>query len=245
MGLFDERIAYKPFDYPEYYTEGWLKQAQAFWLHTEIPMQSDIKDWKEKLDEKDAAADLFAEIENGADSASSDSSSSLLAQQNAEQYAKDHPLFSVMRPAIFQNPQNQQYEFGQGPVVGYVAIKDTALVNKYLAMKEVQSFFPPKSKLKFLWTAKPYDDKGEILQLIAIKVDNRDLKAALEGDVVVDASQQFDQFSGSPEISMTMNGEGANKWRILTGGHIGESIAIALDDLVYSFPTVNGEISGG
>ena len=48
MGLFDERIAYKPFDYPEYYTEGWLKQAQAFWLHTEIPMQSDIKDWKEK-----------------------------------------------------------------------------------------------------------------------------------------------------------------------------------------------------
>ena len=49
MGLFDERIAYKPFEYPDYYTEGWLKQAQAFWLHTEIPMQSDIKDWKEKL----------------------------------------------------------------------------------------------------------------------------------------------------------------------------------------------------
>ena len=53
MGLFDERIAYKPFDYPEYYTEGWLKQAQAFWLHTEISMQSDIKDWKERLDEKE------------------------------------------------------------------------------------------------------------------------------------------------------------------------------------------------
>jgi ribonucleoside-diphosphate reductase beta chain len=53
MGLFDERIAYKPFDYPEYYTEGWLKQAQAFWLHTEISMQSDIKDWKEKLNDKE------------------------------------------------------------------------------------------------------------------------------------------------------------------------------------------------
>jgi len=53
MGLFDERVAYKPFEYPEYYTEGWLKQAQAFWLHTEISMQSDIKDWKEKLDEKE------------------------------------------------------------------------------------------------------------------------------------------------------------------------------------------------
>ena len=53
MGLFDERIAYKPFEYPEYYTEGWLKQAQAFWLHTEISMQSDIKDWNERLNEKE------------------------------------------------------------------------------------------------------------------------------------------------------------------------------------------------
>ncbi len=53
MGLFDERVAYKPFDYPEYYTEGWLKQAQAFWLHTEISMQSDIKDWNERLDKKE------------------------------------------------------------------------------------------------------------------------------------------------------------------------------------------------
>lgn len=49
MGLFDERIAYKPFEYPKYYTEGWLKQAQAFWLHTEIPMSGDVKDWNEKL----------------------------------------------------------------------------------------------------------------------------------------------------------------------------------------------------
>ena len=106
-----------------------------------------------------------------------------------------------------------------------------------------QSFFPPR--LKFLWTAKPYDEDGKFLQLLAIKIDNRDGKAALEGDVIVDASQQFDQFNGSPEISMTMNGEGANKWKILTGGHVGESIAIALDDLVYSYPTVNGEISGG
>tara|TARA_R110002111_G_scaffold127224_3_gene192077 strand:- start:687 stop:905 length:219 start_codon:yes stop_codon:yes gene_type:complete len=49
MGLFDERIPYKPFEYPEYYTEGWLKQAQAFWLHTEISMSSDVKDWNERL----------------------------------------------------------------------------------------------------------------------------------------------------------------------------------------------------
>ena len=53
MGLFDERVAYKPFEYPEYYTEGWLKQAQAFWLHTEIPMSGDLKDWNEKLTDKE------------------------------------------------------------------------------------------------------------------------------------------------------------------------------------------------
>ena len=53
MGLFDKRIPYKPFEYPEYYTKGWLKQAQAFWLHTEIPMSGDVKDWNEKLNDKE------------------------------------------------------------------------------------------------------------------------------------------------------------------------------------------------
>ena len=68
MGLFDERIAYKPFEYPEYYTEGWLKQAQAFWLHTEIPMSGDVKDWNEKLtkEEKNLVGNIllgFAQTE--------------------------------------------------------------------------------------------------------------------------------------------------------------------------------------
>jgi len=194
--------------------------------------------------EENAASDLMADLEKGVDGNGTDSTSTALnAQQDAEQYAKDHPLFSVMRPAIFQNPENQQYEYGQGPVVGYVAIKDTATVNKYLAMKEVQSFFPPR--LKFLWAAKPYDEEGRYLQLLAIKIDNRDGDAALEGDVIIDASQQFDQMSGSPEVSITMNGEGANKWKILTGSHIGESVAIALDNYVYSFPNIMGEIPTG
>ena len=188
---------------------------------------------------EEAASTLLDDLAAGGN----DSNATDTTNQDFEEYAKEHPLFAVMRPAIFQNPENQQYEYGTGPVVGMVAVKDTARVNELLAMKEVQSFFPPR--LKFLWTAKPYDEEGKFVQLIAIKIDNRDGKAALEGDVIVDASQQFDQFSGSPEISMSMNGEGANKWRILTGGHIGESIAIVLDDLVYSFPNVNGEISGG
>ena len=189
------------------------------------------------------ASGLFDDLAAG-DTALTDSAAAVnAADQSFEDYAKEHPLFAVMRPAIFQNQQTQQYEYGKGPVVGFAAIKDTAEVNKLLGMKEVKSFFPPN--IKFLWTAKPYDDEGRFLQLIAIKIDNRDGNAALEGDVIVDASQQFDQFTGSPEISMSMNGEGANKWKLLTGSHIGESIAIALDNMVYSYPTVNGEIAGG
>ena len=190
-----------------------------------------------------AASDLFADLENGADSSATDSiASALNAAEDAAQYAKDHPLFSVMRPAIFQNPETQQYEYGKGPVVGYVAVKDTAIVNKYLGMKEVQSFFPPR--LKFLWAAKPYDEAGKYLQLIAIKIDNRDGDAALEGDVIVDASSGL-SLTGGVEIDMQMNTEGARKWKKLTGNNIGKAVAIVLDNAVYSYPNVNGEIPNG
>ena len=68
MSLFTPRVAYKPFEYPEYYTEGWLKQAQAFWLHTEIPMSGDLKDWNENLtpEEKNLVGNIllgFAQTE--------------------------------------------------------------------------------------------------------------------------------------------------------------------------------------
>ncbi len=68
MSLFKERIPYKPFEYPEYYNDGWLKQAQAFWLHTEIPMSGDVKDWNEKLtkEEKNLVGNIllgFAQTE--------------------------------------------------------------------------------------------------------------------------------------------------------------------------------------
>ncbi|MCL4857345.1 MAG: protein translocase subunit SecD, partial [Flavobacteriales bacterium] len=145
-------------------------------------------------------------------------------------------------PAIFQDEQGQYFP-GQGPVIGYVAIKDTAKVNGYLNNPAVKGLFPPR--IKFLWTAKPYDDEKKFLQLLAIKVDNREGKAILEGDVIVDASQQFDQFSGAPRIDMTMNGEGANKWKRITADNIGKSVVIALDNLVYSYPTVQSEIAGG
>jgi SecD/SecF fusion protein len=175
----------------------------------------------------------------GADSTKSDSA--VVTNQDFEKFAKENPLFAVMRPSIYQEGGN--YYPGRGPVVGYVAIKDTAKVNKFLSDKRVKALFPPR--IKFLWTVKPYDKEGKFVQLIAIKVTNRDGSAPLEGDVIVDARQDFGQFGKTPEINMTMNGEGAKKWKLLTKENIGKSIAIVLDDYVYSFPTVQGEISGG
>lgn len=163
-------------------------------------------------------------------------------QMSAEEFAKENPLFNVMRPAIFQD-ENGQYRAGQGPVVGFVALKDTDKVNKYLAIPEVRAVFP--SKVRFLWAAKPYDEEGKFLQLIAIKVNDRDGRAPLEGDVIVDAFQSFSQFGGKPEITMKMNAFGAKRWKALTRENIGKSISIVLDDYVYSYPTVQNEISGG
>lgn len=187
------------------------------------------------------AASLLDKIESG-DKTKDTSATSKEAEKSFEEYAKEHPLFAVMRPAIFQDEKGQYFP-GQGPVVGYVATKDTGKVNAFLANPEIKGLFPPR--IKFLWTAKPYDDEKKFLQLLAIKVDNREGTAVLEGDVIVDASQQFDQFSGAPRIDMTMNGEGANKWRRITADNIGKSVVIALDNLVYSYPTVQSEIAGG
>lgn len=159
-----------------------------------------------------------------------------------ENFAKENPLFYVLRPAIFQDEEGK-YRAGEGPVIGYVAIKDTGKVNQYLAMPEIKSVFPAKAKL--LWAAKPYDEEGRYLQLVAIKVNDRDGRAPLEGDVIVDAYQSFGQFGGKPEITMKMNAFGAKKWKSLTRENKDKSIAIVLDNYVYSFPTVQNEISGG
>ncbi len=173
----------------------------------------------------------------GADSTKADSAA--VNNQDFEKFAKENPLFAVM----LRFEEGGNYYPGRGPVVGYVAIKDTAKVNKLLAEKRVKALFPPR--IKFLWTVKPYDNEGKFVQLVAIKVTNRDGSAPLEGDVIVDARQDFGQFGKTPEINMTMNGEGAKKWKLLTKENIGKSVAIVLDDYVYSFPTVQGEIGGG
>lgn len=156
---------------------------------------------------------------------------------------KENPLFAVLSPAVGRDEKGQGV-LGQGPVVGYASILDTGKINAYLNNPKVKSVF--KKGTKFLWTFKAFDKEETTVQLIAIKVTSRDGKAPLSGDIITDARKVFDQSSGgSPQISMSMTTEAAQVWKRLTRENIGKSIAIVLDNSVYSFPTVQGEIGGG
>jgi SecD/SecF fusion protein len=185
-------------------------------------------------DEKDEidANDLLADLES--DSASTDTSNTL----SFEEFAENNPLYSVLYPNV-----DQQNQIQEGPVVGFCATKDTAQLNKYLNDPMVIKFFPVD--VKFAYTVKPYDSEGKFVQLVALKVTNRDGMAAMEGDVVTDANQSFAQYNSSAEVSMSMNQEGAKQWKRLTAENIGRSVAIVLDGYVYSYPTVQSEIAGG
>lgn len=168
-----------------------------------------------------------------------DSADAALGEESIEDLQKDNPLFAVMSPAASQDG------LYRGPVVGYASVKDTAKVNEYLAMDRIRSIFP--RDLKFYWTVKSIDpkDPAQVHQLIAIKVTSRDGEPPLDGGAISDANKDFGQFGASPEVTMLMTPDGANAWKRLTGENVGRSIAIVLDDYVYSFPTVQGEIGGG
>ncbi len=99
--------------------------------------------------------------------------------------------------------------------------------------------------MEFRWGVKPPTKESSALELIAIKTNGRDKLPPLDGGAIADARQDFGQFNGKPEITMRMNPEGAQTWKRLTAENIGKSIAIVLDESVYSFPTVQGEIAGG
>ncbi len=160
-------------------------------------------------------------------------------QQSFEEYAKENPLFAYLKPALVQDKKGSYFP-NKGPVVGYTAAKDTARVNFMLA--QLKNVLP--KNLKLLWTVKSLEKNNPVHQLVALKVSSRDMTAALGGDVIVDARQDFSQ-SGGNEIAMSMNSTGAKTWKRLTADNIGKSIAIVLDDYVYSFPTVQGEIPNG
>jgi SecD/SecF fusion protein len=154
-----------------------------------------------------------------------------------EQFKKEHPLLSVL-----QIPGIETGQFSRGPVIGYVHYKDTATVNSYFAQRAVKELMPANLGLR--WTVKAIDKKGDVYQLIAIKT-NRDNRAPLGGEVITDARADFSETSAYANVSMSMNSEGAKTWARMTKENIGKSSAIALDGYIYSFPTVNSDISGG
>lgn len=148
---------------------------------------------------------------------------------------KQNPLLAMLQLA----PQ------GSLSIVGYANVRDTAAINKIITSDVAKQVLP--SDVKLLWGAKPADGLStkNVFELYAIKVTQSNGRAPLEGDVITDASDQFNNVTGAPEVSMTMNSDGARRWAALTKANVGKAIAIVLDNVVYSAPRVNGEIPGG
>ncbi len=179
----------------------------------------------------EAKADKKFSLKNAeADKAGKESTSKELAEAK-----KQHPLLSVFQPS------------GNGALslVGYANARDTAAVNKAIYSAVARQILP--SDCRLLWSAKPADgiQAKNVYELHAIKVTTTNGRAPIEGDVVTDAKDQFNNLTGSPEVSMTMNSDGARRWAALTKANVGKAIAIVLDGTVYSAPRVNGEIDGG
>ncbi len=212
-----------------------------FWAtYTNEEIEPYLNEANNVLAEMAAAEEIAPAAENAEAAAEGD----ILAEelQQAENDAalqaemmKQNPLFSLLQPSGARGYAG----------IGYAHFADTAQINKYFAMPQIKQLFPPE--FKPMWTVKPsqaFADE-DIYELVAIKASSRDGKAPLDGGAVTDARVQYGNNGGSPEVSMTMNAEGANVWARMTKDNIGRQIAIVLDGMVYSFPNVQSEISGG
>ncbi|MCQ2162966.1 MAG: protein translocase subunit SecDF, partial [Bacteroidales bacterium] len=180
-----------------------------------------------------------AEAEEVTEAADSLISSELAQNQETskefEAYRKVNPLFAVLTPS----------QAGDA-CIGFASAVDTAKVNRYLAMPQIAEIFP--AEFKAMWTVHPSERLAadNIFELVAIKATSRDGKAKLDGGVVTDARTVYEHGqNGEPSVSMSMNAEGANIWARMTGDNVGKQIAIVLDGMVYSYPNVNGAITGG
>lgn len=186
---------------------------------------------KAEVAEKTSPAKLKVNAnKNSAAKAAASSESAQMAQAK-----KTNPLLAVLQLA----PR------GSLSVVGYANVRDTAAVNKIIYSAAAKQVLP--SDLKLLWGAKPADGLSvkNVYELYALKVTQSNGHAPLEGDVITDAKDEFDQMSNRPSVSMSMNSDGARRWAEMTKANINKAIAIVLDGAVYSAPRVNDEISGG
>lgn len=176
-------------------------------------------------------------------------------------FKKRAPLYSFFQNAypfvplkgrVVLDEKGNPKTYAEGPVVGIATSKaDTAKVNEYLRIARSKNVFP--SKLRFMWSAKEVeqlDEDGRVaatyFELFAVKASDAKGRPALSGDIITDARKDYDQRSGGlPLISMSMNSEAAGKWKTITAASKGKCIAVVMDNMVYSAPRVNSEISGG
>ncbi len=199
-----------------------------------------VKDDAVKAANDTGKKDVFAKLAGSKDTGKATLGGDTMAAKR-DKFIKENPLFSILLQSEYQD-QRGNIIAGKGPLIGRVQIKDTAKVDRILAMDGVKARLP--NNFKALWSAQPEKENPTWLELIAIKMP-RDERAPLEGDVITDARKQKSQFTDNWEVSMSMNEQGAGIWRRLTRENVGHSIAVVLDDYVYSYPNVQGEIAGG
>ena len=183
---------------------------------------------------EEATAEVAETSEESVDLSALTSDKAADAAANAadiEKAKKENPLLAIL--SVAQN---------NGCVAGYAVSRDMKQIDEYLAREEVKALLP--RDLKLMWGVKAIDEDGKVFELYAIKSTQRNGHAPLEGDVIVSATDDYDN-NGRPSVSMTMNSDGARRWAQLTKQNIGKPIAIALDGYIYSAPNVQNEITGG
>ena len=182
------------------------------------------------VDTAAAQKDLAAVVGGNADEKKETAASAA----DIEKIRKQHPLLSRL----------QLTQGAYGCVVGYANKRDMAAIDELLASPEANEVLPSDVRLKWGVKGVGEGESSNIYELYAIKVTERNGRAPLEGDVITDAKDEFDQ-NGQPCVSMKMNVDGARRWAALTKANLKRSVAIVLDDNVYSAPTVQSEITGG
>ena len=191
-----------------------------------------LADGEEEVAVEEPAADSSA-AESVADTLLNAELASQETSKELEAYRKANPLFAVLTPS----------QTGDA-CIGFAAAIDTAKVNKYLKMPQIAEIFP--AEFRAMWTVHPSERLAADNELVAIKSTSKTGKAKLDGGVVTDARTVYENGqNGEPSVSMSMNAEGANIWARMTGDNVGKQIAIVLDGMVYSYPMVNGAITGG
>jgi SecD/SecF fusion protein len=241
---------WETYEFPEIYSYFWEANERLAQTGTTAPgvdAPGEVEEVAETRDDlEQSLEEMLADMEMDTVEAASladllGTDPSALDVDEFADFARENPLFAYLNPAFFQDQAGNLVP-GQGPVVGYAAVQDTARINSLLRQPQVRNVFP--RNLRLLWNVKPARGTDNVHELVAIRVTSRDGNPPLTGDVIVDARQDFSP-TGQVEITMAMNTEGARTWRRLTADNIGRSVAIVLDDYVYSFPTVQAEITGG